>query len=626
MKIRATAAFVLILLPTCADEGCRDSPDYPCLIESALEMAEQAPPNQRVGDFEMIAKAQALLGDIDGALTSMDRITASSTRGVSDDELVVRPVLGQDPRVVIPAMQAKKGDFEDALATAERFGVVREAWSAIALFQQAAGDSAGVARTLERALEAADTSSYTYKRPATLAWIAAFAERIDATEHVLRAVSMARAQDADFLLNDGAVLGVASALTGVGETQMATEIISSAQERAMPFGDAVGSVLVLQSRALAWMETGEVARAAEVMALAEATARNIDLAVQLTAGFAVAAGWAEIGRRDEALAMVDVIIESAGSATIDDRLGSFAREQIARNDLETARAVAGRMPDGGERNDVVAQLVLAYAEHEEVAEALDVAREVLESSSAARYEYRDYVPLRSIGVALAEIEALEAALTLADRMEQAFASEVDQALVRVAVARAHANAGDAESAKAILIDVLDRFDYSLKAFARSSDPYMFGKLLGKMGTAFALAGDRETASSMYAEAVSAASQVEAFYRSPTLTDAWERWPLDADMLSLYKGPDGYGRLFAAVSRSRWQPEDRVRARPFPGGLYARGLLLREISCAARTAGIPLAQEALRQAAAAAGENFKFSVTDWTLRAVAMALAELPCTN
>lgn len=177
-NIRAAPALVLILLQACADERCRDSPDYRCLIESALEAAEQASPNQRASEFEMIAKAQALLGDIDGALASMDRIT---TGGVSDDGLVVRQVFGQDPRVVIPAMQAKKGDLEGALATAERFGVVREAWPAIALVQQAGGDPDGVAATLERALEAADTSSYAYKRPATLARIAAFAERIDAT-------------------------------------------------------------------------------------------------------------------------------------------------------------------------------------------------------------------------------------------------------------------------------------------------------------------------------------------------------------------------------------------------------------------------------------------------------------
>ena len=131
---------------------------------------------------------------------------------------------------------------------------------------------------------------------------------------------------------------------------------------------------------------------------------------------------------------------------------------------------------------------------------------------------------------------------------------------------------------------------------------------------------------MYSEAVSAASQVEAFGRSPTLIEAWERWPLDADMLGLYEGPDGYDRLFAAVSGSRWTPEPFVESGPFHVGPYARGLLLREVSCAARTAGIPLAEEALRQAATATWENIEFSVTDWTLRAVAMALVERSCTD
>lgn len=323
---RLSMALALLVCPflcSCAGEDarmeeCRTSPDYTCMIESALVMTARAPPSTRDGSYQMIVKAQARLGDTRGALASLDRMTVGDA-----DEDVFRGVFEQDARGIVAAMQAKLGDVEGALATAERFGVVRGAGPAIALVQQAAGDAEGAARTLDRALEAADTIRYGNQRPVALVRIATFAEKTGDAEHVLRAVSMVRQHGDGFFLNDGAIIGAASALTGVGETRIAAEIVSAAQESAASFGGPIGSALVLPSVALAWTQTGDTARAEETMLLAESTTPDIDLAVQLTAGFTVAAGWADIGRRDEALEMVDVIVESAGDATIDDRLGSF---------------------------------------------------------------------------------------------------------------------------------------------------------------------------------------------------------------------------------------------------------------------------------------------------------------
>lgn len=256
---------------------------------------------------------------------------------------------------------------------------------------------------------------------------------------------------------------------------------------------------------------------------------------------------------------------------------------------------------------------------------LDIVDRIVDTSPTRR-RGPDGASLRSIALALAEAGAPDAALSLVNRMGPPYPPGLDRVFVQVAAAAAHVEAADVEAAKAILTEVVTRLDFNrdfmLEWFVRSSAHSRLAEMLTHMGAALAQVGEPETAREMFLEAATAASRIEEYGSPSALTEAWERFSPDPDVLGLYRGPDGFDQLVEAVSGDRWPTPTRDR----DGQTYARGATLRQIACSARAADIPVPMDILRDAAVAGADRRELSIAGWVLRAVALALVERPCPN
>ena len=144
------------------DGRCRASPDYACLIASALAIGEAGDTKnalevagkledafRKARALEEIAVRQAGAGNTKGALATAERLERASQRNAAFHG--------------IAAAQAEAGDPGSALATAARIeapGWKAQALLKIAAAQVGAGDAKGALKTVEAAPATAGKTAY----------------------------------------------------------------------------------------------------------------------------------------------------------------------------------------------------------------------------------------------------------------------------------------------------------------------------------------------------------------------------------------------------------------------------------------------------------------------------------
>lgn len=536
-------------------DACLGNVGYECLIESALAAARVHLESGQGHDT--IAVAQARLGDTDGALATVDELLGS---GLAIPEWRTAALL----ELIAPA-QAAKGDVEGALATAERIRQLNatdervelpgHVQAAIAVAQARAGepDSALV------------TSAGLPEWEAPL-----FA-------HVLTHVARARAGTGDA---EGAAqaLDAAAALLGPDmgiyplfpldrhSVQIQFRGIAEAQ---VDMGDIQGAV-----------ET--VSRAIEVAEQVQSRAGpEINHLVHALADFA--SMWAAIGEEDRAARL-----------------------------LARARSSAGQL-DGDRRYDALRLLVPFLGEFG----AVDTARALADSlANAGRGgmvpEWRSWWAISERLVAEGETDG---ATRAADRIDRGFHGLA----AHIRVASAWARSGDTAAAVQLLTGIVA--DVSRDGVPghewETADRYAQAALLRLAAGGLAEAGDMEAAVAALAEALSAASRIEA--PSEHLARFLDGVPVP-DLLP----PDDSVAAFVGALAEAGDLIGHQWLWAWEDGFY-RGWALQAIACVAESEGIPLAPEALREAAMAMGEP-RYDVGSWVLRAVALALLERPCPD
>ena len=535
-------------------EACLENAGYECLIENALAAARVHLESGQGHDS--IAAAQARLGDTEGALATVDELLGS---GLAIPEWWTVALL----ELIVP-VQAAQGDVEGALATAERIwqlNAMREhaffpdhVWAAIAVAQANAGE----------ADSALASSANLSDREAPL------------SAHVLTHVARARDAAGDA---EGAAHALDAAAALLGPDMGIYPLLPL---------DRHSVQIVFRGIAEAQLDMGDIRGAAETVSRAIEVAEQVQSRVDPEINHLVhaladfASMWAAIGEGDRAARLLALARSSGGQLDADRRhdarlLVPFLAEFGA---VEAARALADSLADAG-RGGIVPEWPSWWAIAERLAAEGDT----------------------------------DGATRAADRIDRGF----HRLAAHIRIASARARSGDTAAAVQLLTGIVA--DVSREGVPghewETADRYAQAALLRLAAGGLAEAGDMEAAAAALAEALSAASRIEApsnhFARSPDGVPVPDLLPPDdsvADFVeALAEAGDLIGRQWL------WSWEDG----------FHRGWALQEIACVAESQRIPLAPETLREAALVMGEP-RYDVGSWVLRAVALALLERPCRD
>ena len=581
LKIRATAALFLLLLPACLEDGglsefrgvedapsvrrmdqVRTNPDYRRFIENALVAAAAADTSRKDLAYEAIALAQARLGDIEGALATARNISSQAKWRAP------RSRSSSDLPIVLASLQIRAGDVRGARRTPLELGVLPDAgWAPIAFARARTGDIRGAAATIPELDTPALAPAVGYGR-------------------FLRMLEAGRVWSA------------------IGNTDKATEVLVQAQR----YAEAPGRLpFELAYAAAAWADIGRPERAGELMMQALAAAERPEDLGSDRGLVRVVSALTEIGQ-----------IEAARSIA----------ESLRAVDLEARPWSAVQAPALVYRQMLEA-IALALADRGEV-------RAALAGLPPSPYETGF---LRHVAARRAEAGDIRGAIAIAERLETGNRRGVDfdGLVVQVAIAAARAEAGQRERAAEGLADAtaaLDATYHTGRGIALDNSLYALATLWQGIGSAWAKAGNASEARAAFEAAVRTASRLGMTLPFPPVLGqavGRGRWP-DTDLFGAYGSTEPLPRGLSDALAADWLPRHgdwMVSERDLSFLTYVRGFTLRQIACAARAAGVPMPLEMLREAAIAEVDDFRAdgsgrSAEGWIVRAVAVALIAWPC--